>query len=97
MTLSVTGYIPVNGWMIINESWIERDVNRSYAAYFKAIVQHSPIEAEENQEIFLRIVGVPVEIRTGHLLDTSQKLFSLSLLFLLLVLHSTFTTHKNRI
>jgi hypothetical protein len=96
MTLSVTQaiYLLMAEWLLMKAElkgmWIE-----VVAAYFKALFQHSPIEAEENQEMPLRIVGVPAEIRTWNLQDTSQKLFSLSLLFRLLVLHTTFTVHKN--
>jgi hypothetical protein len=40
-------------------------------AEFELLYQHVPGRTEVNHEI-VRIVGVPAEIRTGHLTNTSQ-------------------------
>lgn len=39
-----------------------------------ALYQHSPGGSNENKEISVRIAGVPDEIRTRHLLNTSSVL-----------------------
>jgi hypothetical protein len=47
-------------------------------AYFKFLYRHLPEETEETQKTSVRVVGVPAEIRNGHLRNASQKRYLLS-------------------
>jgi hypothetical protein len=63
--------------MIINELRIEKMRKEAVVVYFKqnpGILLEDLTQTTEN----IRIVGVPIDIRTGHYQNISQKYFRVS-------------------
>jgi hypothetical protein len=58
--------------MIANNE-LERIVKELIVIQFTLLSWNLPANIEENQENSVKIVGVPTEIRTRRLLNTSQK------------------------
>jgi hypothetical protein len=63
---------------LMNEE-LERKWKRAVVAYFRLRALHSPGGTDESQKTPGKTVGVPAQMRTSHLPNTSQKGYHLNL------------------